>query len=209
MPKLVAVGDVLDGWVLFDLECLDLIHPNELCETTKLWGAKLNLLEKLPIYSSPRNHAVGGTALRVDGLVTNRLKITQADLERLPQRDLVDDFTCLEGWTVPCVKWGGVLLETVLSFAKPAEEARYVQASAEGFSIPVPIDRAGRVLLAIRLHDKPLPAEHGGPVRLVVPDGQCFMQIKWLDHLELRRKPGTNTAERIALRRLGVQKASF
>lgn len=170
---------------------------------------KVNLLEKLPLHSSPRNSAVGGAVLRVDGLVANCLTLTPADLELLPQREFVDDFTCLEGWTVPGVKWSGVLLETVLSPAKPAQEAHYIQASAGEFSMSLPIDRAGRVLLAIRLHDKPLPIEHGGPVRLVVPDGQCFMQIKWLDHLELREEPGINTAERIALKRLGAQKPSF
>ncbi len=172
-------------------------------------GRKVTLLEKLPIHSSDRNYAVEGNVLRVDGLVASCLNLTPADLERLPQRDLVDDFTCLEGWTVPDVKWGGVLLETVLSSAKPAQEAHYIQASAGEFSISLPLDRAGRALLAICLHDKPLPIEHGGPVRLVVPDGQCFMQVKWLDHLELRKEPGTDTAKRIALGRLGAQKTSL
>ncbi len=150
-----------------------------------------------------------GTVLRVDGLVAHCLKLTSADLERLPLQDLVDDFTCLEGWTVPGVKWGGVWLQAVLAAAGPAQEARYIQASAGEFSIPLPIDRAGRVLLAIRLHDNPLPTEYGGPIRLVVPDGECFLQIKWLDHLEVRKEPGINTAEQIALQRLGAQKPSL
>ena len=48
----------------------------------------------------------------------------------------------------------------------------------------------------------PIPPEYGGPVRLIVPGGDCFMNIKWLDHLELRNEPGPNTAKTIALGRL-------
>ncbi len=112
------------------------------------------------------------------------------------------------GWTVPDVKWGGVLLEAVLSLARPTAQARYVQASAGEFSVSVPIDRVGRVLIATHLDNQALTAEHGGPFRLVVPDGDCFVQIKWLDHLELREEPGANTAERIALGRLAAHKAT-
>jgi len=39
-------------------------------------------------------------------------------------------------------------------------------------------------------------------MRLVVPGGECFTSIKWLDRLELRSEPGLNTAETIALDRL-------
>lgn len=143
--------------------------------------------------------------LRVDGLVDHCLHLTLADLERLPQHDLTDDFTCLEGWTVPKLRWRGVLFETIRSLANSRPEARYVQASAGEFSIPLSLDRAERVLLALRLNEEPVPAKHGGPVRLIVPGGQCFTSIKWLDHLELRTEPATNTAETIARARLPVK----
>ncbi len=122
-----------------------------------------------------RDPDLNGAVLRVDGLVSECLQLTAAALEGLPQRDFTNDFTCLEGWTVPGIRWGGVLLEVVLSLAKPAAQARCVQASAGEFSIPLPIDRIKRVLIATRLYDRALPVEHGGPFRLVVPDGDCFM----------------------------------
>lgn len=161
---------------------------------------------ELPVYGPPTERDLKGPVLRVDGLVAESLQLTPAALQRLPQRDFRNDFICLEGWTVPDVKWGGVLLEVVLSIAKPDTGVRYVQASAGEFSVPLSIDRIGRVLIATRRDDRTLTAEHGGPFRLVVPDGDCFMQIKWLDHLELRREPGANTAERIALKRLASQR---
>ena len=163
---------------------------------------------ELPIHRADNELDLNCAVLRIDGLVEECLELTSEALERLPQRDFTNDFICLEGWTVPDVKWGGVLLEVLLSLAKPLAQARYVQASAGEFSIPLPVDRVGGVLVATRLYDRALTAEHGGPFRLVVPDGDCFMQIKWLDRLELRQEPGANTAERIALGRLAAQKAS-
>jgi DMSO/TMAO reductase YedYZ molybdopterin-dependent catalytic subunit len=163
---------------------------------------ELKVREKLPVHRSRNEEGIRPHVVRVDGLVGHCLELTLADLERLPQQDLTNDFTCLEGWTVPNVRWSGVLLETVLSLTEPRPEARYVQASAGEFSISLPRDRAERALLAIRLDENALPPEHGGRVRLVVPGGECFMSIKWLDHLELRAEPGANTAKTIALGRL-------
>jgi DMSO/TMAO reductase YedYZ molybdopterin-dependent catalytic subunit len=39
--------------------------------------------------------------LRIDGLVEECLVMTPADLKSLPQEDLIGDFTCREGWSVP------------------------------------------------------------------------------------------------------------
>jgi DMSO/TMAO reductase YedYZ molybdopterin-dependent catalytic subunit len=163
---------------------------------------------RLPVHSLRAEADLNGSILRVDGLVGESLQLTPAVLQELPQRNFTHDFICLEGWTVPDVEWGGVLLVEVLSLAKPVAQARYVQASAGDFSIPLPIDHIGRVLIATRLGNRALTVEHGGPFRLVVPDGDCFLQIKWLDHLELRQEPGPNTAKEIALGRLAAPRAA-
>jgi DMSO/TMAO reductase YedYZ molybdopterin-dependent catalytic subunit len=159
------------------------------------------LREKLPVHPHHDIH-FEGYVLRVDGLVQHCLDLTSKHLERLPQHHLTQDFTCLEGWTVPDVQWSGVLLEAVLALADPRADARYVQASAGDFSLPLSREEASRALLAIRLGGDAVPVEHGGPVRLIVPSGHCFMQIKWLNHLELCREAGANTAKSIALGRL-------
>ena len=141
-------------------------------------------------------------SLRVDGLVVKCLDLTLADLELMPQHELRDDFRCREGWAVRDLRWRGVLMQAVLALAEPNLEARHVQASAGDFSISVPLDRAARLLLAISLNGTNLSVQHGGPIRLVVPGGECFTSIKWVDHLELRSEPGLNTAETNALARL-------
>ena len=163
---------------------------------------EMKVREQLPAHSRPDDKALENHVLRIDGLVENCLALTPADLKSLPQEDLVEDFTCREGWTVPNLRWTGVVLETILQLARPHSNALHVQASAGDFSISLPVERAKRVFLALRLNDDWLPLEQGGPVRLVVSAGDCFTTIKWLDHLELRSEPGPNTAKTIALARL-------
>jgi DMSO/TMAO reductase YedYZ molybdopterin-dependent catalytic subunit len=162
----------------------------------------LRVRDKLPAHPPDGGKSIQAYVLRVDGLVKSLLNLTLGDLETLPQQALTHDFTCLEGWTVPGVRWSGVNLETVLSLAGASPEARYVQASAGKFGISLERDAAAHALLAIHLDGTPVPSEYGGPVRLIVPGGDCFMNIKWLDNLELGTEPGANTAKTVALGRL-------
>jgi len=157
----------------------------------------------LPVHEPDgTNKSLVPRPLRIDGLVAECLDLRLAELEVMPQHELRDDFRCREGWVVPDLRWRGVLLETVLALARPHREARHVQASAGNFSISIPLDRAASALLAISLNGTNLSVEHGAPVRLVLPGGECFTSIKCLDHLEVRSEPGENTAETISLARL-------
>jgi DMSO/TMAO reductase YedYZ molybdopterin-dependent catalytic subunit len=159
-----------------------------------------DLRQSLPLHRFPASYIWPGV-LRVDGLVRHPLELTPADLAALPERTLIADFSCLEGWTVPAVVWRGVPLETVLEQAEIDPAARWVQVSAWDISVPLPLSAVDRALLAMHLGDAPLAPAHGGPVRLVVPGGQCYTSIKWVERLEVRREPAANTARAAALAR--------
>jgi DMSO/TMAO reductase YedYZ molybdopterin-dependent catalytic subunit len=162
---------------------------------------KRKVLNSLPVHASPgTDQALYG--LRIDGLVARPLQLMSAELQALPQQEVVADFSCEEGWTVPNLKWQGPALDAVLAIAEPEPSAKWVQASAGAFSVPIALQDARRVLLATRLGGSAIPGEHGGPVRLVLSGGDCWTSIKWLDHLELRAEPGENTGKTIALGRL-------
>jgi len=141
-------------------------------------------------------------ALRVDGLVSHPLTLALDDLRRLPQHPFDADFVCLEGWVAPDQHWAGVALSNVLELAGVDESAAWVQLSSADFSLPLPLDQAGTALLALDLEGAALTPAHGAPVRLVVPGGECFTSVKWVDHIELRAEPAEDTARRIALARL-------
>jgi DMSO/TMAO reductase YedYZ molybdopterin-dependent catalytic subunit len=158
-------------------------------------------LKTLPVHRTDKT-GTEPKLVRIDGLVCRPRELMLADLQGLPQQELIADFSCEEGWTVPDLKWRGPTLETVLAIVEPHSGAKWVQANAGEFSVPIPLQEAGTALLAIELGDGPLPSEHGGPIRLVLPGGDCWTSIKWLDHLELRAQPSENTGKTIALARL-------
>jgi DMSO/TMAO reductase YedYZ molybdopterin-dependent catalytic subunit len=76
--------------------------------------------------------------------------------------------------------------------------------SAGTFGAPLTRWEAERALLALRLGGEPLAVEHGAPVRLILPDADCYTSIKWLDHIEACAEAGPNTARRTALKRIGA-----
>ncbi|MXZ62314.1 MAG: molybdopterin-dependent oxidoreductase [Chloroflexi bacterium] len=164
--------------------------------------SELTVLDALPVH--PGDAPDPSTwRLRVDGLVGEPLNLGVDDLLAMTQQLMVDDFACLEGWTVPGIRWRGVAVADLLDRASVPSEAAWVQVTADDFSIPLPLAEARTAILAIEANDEPLAGPHGGPARLVVPGGECFTSIKWTDHIEVRSEPGDNSARRIALDRLG------
>ncbi|KAI1184048.1 Oxidoreductase, molybdopterin-binding domain-containing protein [Nemania serpens] len=112
-------------------------------------------------------------------------------------------------WTVgaiSCAKWEGVRLRDVLadaglSLSDPGEEARHVQFSgleAYGASIPIEaaIDPRGDVLLAFKMNDKPLPRDHGFPVRVVVPGHVAARAVKWVSKIVVADEESNKTWQR-------------
>jgi DMSO/TMAO reductase YedYZ molybdopterin-dependent catalytic subunit len=59
-----------------------------------------------------------------------------------------------------------------------------------------------KAFLAVRMNGAPLPADHGGPIRLVVPGWYGCCCIKWVDRLELvdRNRPITSQMREYAAR---------
>ncbi|MGE5594958.1 MAG: molybdopterin-dependent oxidoreductase [Hyphomicrobiales bacterium] len=154
----------------------------------------------LPVHPHPE--AAPDAALRVEGLVERPQMLSLDALRALPQRPFDADFVCLERWVAPDQHWRGVALSDVLELAGIRDEARWVQASSGEFSIPLALEDARRALLALELDGEPLPVAHGAPVRLVVPGGECFTSVKWLDRIDVRAEPAENSARTIALGRL-------
>lgn len=158
-------------------------------------------VDSLPVHPHPAI-ASAGYRLRIDGLVGTPLELSAGDLRSLAQTEVIDAFTCLEGWQAPGIRWRGVLLSTVLGLVDVKAGATYVQASFGDFSVPLPLERADKALLAMTMNGEPIPLQHGAPVRLLVVGGQCFTSVKWLNHLELRRTPAASTGESIARARI-------
>lgn len=95
------------------------------------------------------------------------------------------------------VRFAGVPLQAVVKALKLniGPEAKFLTArgrdsalSAEqaDFEHSIPLaDALSKSLIALRLNGEPLPAVHGGPIRLVTPGYYGTMNVKWLSRLRL------------------------
>jgi len=117
----------------------------------------------------------------VGGLVQRPRTYLPSDLAAFPWMSITDDFTCLEGWSVPALQWHGVALATLLDAA--GAEGECIEVSARQYTTLLSREDANRALLALWLGDAPIPAEHGGPVRLIVPGSECYTSVKWVDRI--------------------------
>ncbi len=123
-------------------------------------------------------------------------------LAGLPHRGLVDTFTCLAGWTAGPLHWRGVPLATLLALVAGSMNG-WIAVSAPDVRSVIPLAELPEdALLADTLDGRPLPREHGGPLRLVIPGGVCYQSVKWVQRIELQDSPAGDTARTIALARL-------
>lgn len=105
--------------------------------------------------------------------------------------------------------WEGVLLRDVLADAgfdissgfSGTSEVKHVQFSAlEAYGSSIPIKKAtdpqGDVLLAYAMNSKPLPPDHGFPLRAIVPGHVAARSVKWLNHITLSDEESTSQWQR-------------
>jgi DMSO/TMAO reductase YedYZ molybdopterin-dependent catalytic subunit len=126
--------------------------------------------------------------LTVDGAVATPLALAWPDLLALPQVEDVSDFHCVTGWSAFDLRWGGVRLSTLLALARPTADATHLMLHGrDGYSANLPLEEALKddVLVAHRLGGAPLPREHGGPARVVVPQLWAWKGAKWLSRVEV------------------------
>lgn len=141
--------------------------------------------------------------LEVDGLVAKPLRLSYPEVLALPAMTQASPFACLDGWQVSDNRWEGVTVRTVLDMAEPLPQARFVIFHAGSFVVSLSLATVRRptALLAFKLNGAPLTPEHGFPLRLVVPDKQCYYGVKWVHRLEVARR-ARQTGKTIALGRL-------
>jgi DMSO/TMAO reductase YedYZ molybdopterin-dependent catalytic subunit len=124
----------------------------------------------------------------VKGLVGNPLGFTRAEFNKLPQIEVTADFHCVTRWSRFDNRWRGVPVREVLKLAGVRPEARLALVHAEqGYTANVPLaDLLRPESLFAFLHDgEPLTAEHGYPLRLIVPNLYAWKSVKWVRGLEL------------------------
>jgi DMSO/TMAO reductase YedYZ molybdopterin-dependent catalytic subunit len=106
---------------------------------------------------------------------------------QLPRVEVKSDVHCVTRWSRFDNLWEGVSVREILARARVRPEAVAVMVHAEqGYTTNIPLDelRQNDVLLALQHDGSELPAEHGGPCRLVVPRLYFWKSAKWVRAFE-------------------------
>lgn len=133
--------------------------------------------------------------LRVYGLVEQELNLKWMAFRELPQVKDISDFHCVTRWSQLDMEWDGVRASTLLMQAGPLPNAKHVTLHGyDGYTTNLPLEALldEDVIIAHSVFGKPLTAEHGGPVRIVVPKRYAWKGAKWLKAIELHEfdRPG-------------------
>jgi len=124
----------------------------------------------------------------ITGLVERPLRLGWDDLARHPVQETKCDIHCVTQWSRFDNVFRGISARALLAEAGPLPNARFVLVhAAPDYTTNLPLadlDRADN-LLATHHGGEPLPAEHGGPVRLLVPHLYFWKSAKWVTGFEL------------------------
>ena len=125
--------------------------------------------------------------LAVDGLVENPVTWRWDDLQAQPVFRSLSDIHCVTSWSRYDNRWEGVSARHLLSVVRPRPEARFVLFhSSDGYTTNLPLEVFGAedALLATTWQGEPIDRDHGGPVRVVVPQRYFWKSAKWVKRIE-------------------------
>jgi len=125
---------------------------------------------------------------KITGEVAEPLTLTYDELQALPQTEITVDIHCVTRWSRFDTSFRGVHWRELAALVRPKPSARFVLAQAEqGFTANIPLEALedDKSLIAWEADGAPLEAEHGWPLRLVVPSRYFWKSAKWLRGLEL------------------------
>jgi DMSO/TMAO reductase YedYZ molybdopterin-dependent catalytic subunit len=111
---------------------------------------------------------------------------TWEEFRALPTEDVTADIHCVTRWSKLDTTWKGVSVDTLLGQVE--HDAQFVLAFSDGgytTNLPLADVTGGQAWVAFGYDGEPLPAEHGGPARLLVPHLYFWKSAKWVRGLRL------------------------
>jgi sulfoxide reductase catalytic subunit YedY len=168
-------------------------------------------LDKAEVVKLAQRLTIAPWPIEIGGLVEKPLTVDAAELAaELPLEERVYRFRCVEAWSM-VVPWTGFPLSKLIAKAKPKSEAKFIRfftfnrpheapGMARMRTYPWPyfdglrMDEAMHplTLIATGIYGKPLPKQHGAPLRLVVPWKYGFKSVKSIVRIEFVEKQPTS-----------------
>ncbi len=123
----------------------------------------------------------------VTGAVDRELSFDWEEFRALPSESQRQDFHCVTGWSKLGCSFTGVPFPELADRAGVDDDACHVLFSAlDGYTTDLPLSDCLReeVLFAWSFDGDPLPADHGGPLRVLTPHRYAYKGAKWVDGVE-------------------------
>jgi DMSO/TMAO reductase YedYZ molybdopterin-dependent catalytic subunit len=121
--------------------------------------------------------------LTIGGLVQEKVLWSWPQFLEQPHFRSTSDFHCVTTWSTFDNRWEGISFKHILSIVRPLPQVRFVLFSSyDGYTTNLPLEACDDddVLLTYMWNDQPLPKEHGGPVRVIVPKRYAWKGAKWV-----------------------------
>ena len=137
-------------------------------------------------YGATPNISTDKWELKVWGLA-KPITFSWSDLMAMKQSNFTADFHCVTRWSKLDVQWTGVKVTELMSHVELNPEAVHIMEHCYGgytTNITVADFLKEENFFAHTLFGEPLPEEHGGPMRLVVPHLYAWKSAKWINGLE-------------------------
>lgn len=118
--------------------------------------------------------------LKITGLVDKPQEFTLAGLRKLPQVKQSSRMKCVQCWSARS-NWGGFRFPHLLDAVKPKSSAKSIRIDcADKWYEYMSLDEMAHphVLMALDLEGKPLPDDHGAPLRLLDPTKYGYKSAK-------------------------------
>jgi DMSO/TMAO reductase YedYZ molybdopterin-dependent catalytic subunit len=145
-------------------------------------------------------------SLRIFGKVIAPKTFTWSEFMALPHSEFTNDFHCVTRWSKLDVTWTGIKVTDVMATIELEPSVTHVmQHCYGGYTTNLTLEEFDREdnFFAFQLFDQPLPADHGGPLRLVVPHLYAWKSSKWINGLEFLDREELGFWERNGYHRRG------
>jgi DMSO/TMAO reductase YedYZ molybdopterin-dependent catalytic subunit len=109
----------------------------------------------------------------------------------LPRTEWRGDIHCVTKWSKFDTLWEGVSFDDLLAAAGLPPPAGFLLAlSSDGYDTNLPVADlvGGKAMVATAYEGRPIPSDHGGPARLLVPHLYFWKSAKWLRGLRFIEK---------------------
>jgi len=142
----------------------------------------------------------------INGLVKKPMRWTWDEFRRLQSQSWTVDIHCVTKWSKLGTQWEGVSVDTLLEYVELEPNAHFVTAFCDGgYTTNLPLEdiTGEKAFVAYNYDGQPLPREHGGPARLVVPHLYFWKSAKWVRGLTFTEQDELGFWESLGYHRRG------